>query len=134
MYTHKLSHPLCIAGLAELSLERSLAFSVGTPGEPHRTGKTVQRPSAQSTIDQASFPGNAEDSGQWSWLLPFTSMFSKRRQFAVDSFGRVHLIVGKCSVKSTMLSQSNNAVIYACSWLYGRHPECSLIYGVVCTT
>ena len=29
------------------------------------------------------------------WLLPFTGMFSKRRQFAIDGLGRVHLIVGK---------------------------------------
>jgi len=37
--------------------------------------------------------GQAED-----WLLPITDMFSKRRQFAVDSLGRVHLIVGmSCS-------------------------------------
>lgn len=38
------------------------------------------------------------------WLLPFTEVFSKRRQFACDSFGRIHLIVGETSLCTYRMS------------------------------
>ncbi|KAL0035235.1 hypothetical protein WJX79_007672 [Trebouxia sp. C0005] len=91
-----------LLSLEELSIERSIA--VTCPHEHHQDKHSVVRctgdshaPSSETGHHQQDY-GTAADpgtSGQAeNWLLPFTDMFSKRRQFAVDSFGRVHLIVG----------------------------------------
>lgn len=38
---------------------------------------------------------HSNSSQQQVWLLPFTEVLSKRRQFACDSLGRIHVIIGK---------------------------------------
>ena len=103
------------AGLEELSIEQSIAFSCPNEQDQHArsSGKLTeasQPPSSAmgnntlmwpgtTTMSElgaatASEPGSSGHKAQW--LLPFTDMFSKRRQFAVDNLGRVHLIVGEC--------------------------------------
>lgn len=94
------------AGLEELSVERSIALTC--PHEPHQDERFVSKPT-EGSHEQSSETGyckpnygTAADPGTSAqaedWLLPITDTFSKRRQFAVDSFGRVHLIVGaSCS-------------------------------------
>ncbi|KAL0055190.1 hypothetical protein WJX82_008499 [Trebouxia sp. C0006] len=97
-----------LLSLKELSVERSIAITC--PHEHHQGEQSVikrtggsHEPSEtghhQQKYDTAADPGTlgqAED-----WLLPITDMFSKRRQFAVDSLGRVHLIVGFSSAYKT---------------------------------
>lgn len=85
--------------MAELSLETSFPFDVSTRGmqEVGHDADTAayQRSSMQQAGDQAPSAMLRKGSRDLPWLLPFTDMFSKRRQFAVDGLGRVHLIVGK---------------------------------------
>ena len=38
---------------------------------------------------------SSSSSQQQVWLLPFTEVSSKRRQFACDSLGRVHITIGE---------------------------------------
>lgn len=101
------AHVLVLAGLEELSLEHSIAFSgvddcIGrneTFGQPihtasHQQSRDSTNYSRQSSSQAVTF-GASEQHSSSPWLLPFTDMFSKKRQFAVDSCGRVHLIIGK---------------------------------------
>ncbi|DBA76052.1 TPA: hypothetical protein ACH3X1_009800 [Trebouxia sp. C0004] len=91
-----------LLSLEELSVERSIALTY--PHEHHQDEHFVSKPTDGSheqltdTGHHKQIYGTAADpatSGQAEdWLLPITDMFSKRRQFAADSFGRVHLIVG----------------------------------------
>ena len=90
------------AGLEELSLERSIGFDHAREA-PNAidTCKQLVEPTACLQISQdsglrnmAQHPMSCGDPSL-QWLLPFTDMFSKRRQFAVDYYGRVHLIVGE---------------------------------------
>ena len=101
------AHVLVLAGLEELSLEHSIAFSgvdecIGRNeyfSQPIHTASHQQSPdctnySRQSSSQAVKF-GASEQHSSSPWLLPFTDMFSKRRQFAVDGCGRVYLIIGK---------------------------------------
>ena len=87
------------AGLAELSLETSFPFDVSIDGMQevgHDADMAAHQCSAmQQAGNQAPRAMLRKGSHNLPWLLPFTDMFSKRRQFAVDGLGRVHLIVGK---------------------------------------
>lgn len=100
------------ADLDELVLERSIGYASSQPDADnstcevtshllHHTGnagkgnvtmpvtqqlRCLQDHHAQQTDCDVTLQG---------WLLPLTEMFSKRRQFACDSLGRIHLIVGK---------------------------------------
>lgn len=95
------------AGLEELSTEQSIAFSCPNEQDQHASssGKLTEASQPRSSAmgnNTLMWPGTTTTSEPGSsghkaqWLLPFTDMFSKRRQFAVDSLGRVHLIVGEC--------------------------------------
>lgn len=98
-----------LLSLEELSVERSIGLTF--PGEHHEDAHAVTKrsrgshePSSETGHHQQNY-GTAADQGTSAqaedWLLPITDMFSKRRQFAVDSFGRVHLIVGFSSAYKT---------------------------------
>ena len=85
-----------IAGLAELSLDTSIVLSANTGSMQEGANMVAhQHASVLQATNQAEFATLLNESQDLPWLLPFTDMFSKRRQFAVDGFGRVHLIVGK---------------------------------------
>ena len=87
------------AGLAELSLESSVPSDASIHGMQsisHDADMAAhQCSSMQQAGDQAPSATIRKGSHDLPWLLPFTDMFSKRRKFAVDGLGRVHLIVGK---------------------------------------
>ena len=107
------------AGLEELSIEQSIAFNCPIEQDQHaqsNLSKSTEASQPQSSAmgsKMLSWPGTATTfepglcSHQAQWLLPFTDMFSKRRQFAVDSLGRVHLIVGECKCFSPMHSSGH---------------------------
>ena len=85
--------------MAELSLESSVPFDASIHGM-QSVGYDAdmaahQCSPMQQAGDQASSAMIRKGSHDLPWLLPFTDMFSKRRKFAVDGLGRVHLIVGK---------------------------------------
>lgn len=102
-----------LLSLEELSLEHSIAFSgvddcIGrneTFGQPIHTASHQQSPDCtnynRQNSSQAVTFGASEQHSSSPWLLPFTDMFSKKRQFAVDSCGRVHLIIGLTSSYKT---------------------------------
>jgi len=98
------------AGLEELSLECSVALSYSgaytdtddESSQPIATAKHQQTPAPAQSVQTISghslAPESFHQQSSTQWLLPFTDMFSKRRQFAVDNCGRVHLIVGELLV------------------------------------
>lgn len=103
-------HALDAAGLAELSLETSIGFEAsigGMQGVGHDADMAARQCSSmQRTGDQVP-RAMLKRSHDFPWLLPFTDMFSKRRQFAVDGLGRVHLIVGKLWFPSAVQCMQN---------------------------
>lgn len=101
-----------LLGLEELSLERSIGFDHAQEA-PNAIDKCHQLVESTTCLqisqdsgprNMAQYPMSCGDPSS-QWLLPFTDMFSKRRQFAVDYYGRVHLIVGfTSSYKTTSCS------------------------------
>lgn len=89
---------LWTAGLAELSLETTVPCGTST-GSIQLLGHGADKASYQChsalRADDQSQLARLQDRQESPWLLPFTDMFSKRRQFAVDGFGRIHLIIGE---------------------------------------
>lgn len=61
--------------------------------------------SVQQAGDQADTAMLGKQRRDLPWLLPFTHMFSKRRQFAVDGLGRVYLIIGKPCLNASKMFQ-----------------------------
>ena len=91
-------------GLDELAVERSITVSRAANNIPascmHNQLLPTQdqpQPSEAASNEMDIQPTQAIPNAGSQWLLPFTDMFSKRRQFAVDCFGGVHLIVGELS-------------------------------------
>ena len=86
------------ADLEELVLEHSIDFEPPALHDGHHSMV------ASSTV--ASIPLQGNGNKHAAWLLPFTEMFSKRRQFACDHLGMIHLIVGKqiCQISAHNIS------------------------------
>lgn len=75
------------AGLEELALDRTTGFrSPDLCVGPFSVAEGLPDPPVLQT---------SSDLRTDAWLLPFTEMFSKRRQFACDHLGRVYLIIGE---------------------------------------
>ena len=113
---------LPVAGLEELILEQNITLSPMPSNDHDVAGRNVNdtplretctpmgsnvakfdqqlRAFNSCTISQFSDLGSNHNSQPSTsqpeaWLLPFTDMFSKRRRFACDSIGRVHIIIGE---------------------------------------